>query len=71
MHQNTMNFGICSTCNHKTDCMFLKNSLELGKTIYSCDDFDDSFNVPSEMMATRKIVCRLDRFTGDHFFELR
>jgi hypothetical protein len=34
-------YGLCCTCNHRCDCLSLRNSLRAGIPILHCEEFDD------------------------------
>ena len=41
MYKITQNLGICVTCNNRTECLSLQNSLRADRTIWNCEEFDD------------------------------
>ena len=41
MYKITQNLGICITCNNRTECLSLQNSLRADRTIWNCEEFDD------------------------------
>ena len=41
MYKITQNLGICVTCNNRTECLSLQNSLRADRPIWHCEEFDD------------------------------
>ncbi len=41
MYKITQNMGICVTCNNRTECLSLQNSLRADRPIWHCEEFDD------------------------------
>ena len=41
MYKITQNLGICITCNNRTECLSLQNSLRADRPIWNCEEFDD------------------------------
>ena len=41
MYKINQNLGICVTCNNRTECLSLQNSLRADRTIWNCEEFDD------------------------------
>lgn len=41
MYKITQNLGICVTCNNRTECLSLQNSLRTDRPIWHCEEFDD------------------------------
>jgi len=42
MAQELIKRGICDTCMYRSDCLSLKNSIRQGKSVWHCEQFEDS-----------------------------
>jgi hypothetical protein len=53
MIENIKIFGLCCTCNHRYDCLSLRNSLREGFPILHCEEFDN-LDVAAEAVRLRQ-----------------